>query len=103
MDDLDVQRFDSLCENYDFDSIVSIYEQEAFELVDFLFRETNRLRDLVLEARSKANYFAARDAEPPYPSIAEEVYNACFDNHPAMLQYFRLYDPCCFDALHLHF
>jgi len=69
--------------------MLSNQEGEIYELVHFLVRETNRLRDLVLAARGKAN-----DAVPwrkPYPTIGEDAYNASFDNHPAMLRYEELY------------
>jgi hypothetical protein len=85
------KRYDRLAENCDFDGILFIQECEIFELVDFLLSETNRLRHLVLEARSEANYLALRHTTPPYPEIGENAYNACFDNHPAMLRYYELY------------
>ena len=78
-------------EYYDADGIFFNQECEIYELVDFLIRETKRLIDLVLEARSQANHLALWRAEEPYPMLGEDVYNACFDDHPAMLRYLELY------------
>ena len=67
-------------------------ESEIFELVDFFVRERSRLMDLVLDARHRANDIAPCHEETPYPEIGENLYNACFDEHPAMNRYYELYE-----------
>jgi hypothetical protein len=71
--------------------MLSNQKHEIYELVHFLVRETDRLRDLVFEARDEAN--AVAPWRNPYPMVGENAYNGSFDNHPAMLRYFQLYDP----------
>lgn len=78
-------------EDFDIESALSNQECEIYDLVDFLLRETHRLRSLVLEARCQANGMALCHEEKPYPNIGGDAYNACFDDHPAMLRYYELY------------
>jgi len=75
-------------------------ECEIYSLVDFLLRETHRLRSLALEARCRANDMALQNKEKPYPNIGEDAYNACFDNHPAMLRYYELYGDNSADGIY---
>jgi hypothetical protein len=79
-------------ENYDMDGILFSQECEIYALVDFLLRENNRIRRLALEARCQANALARRHLGKPYPDIGADAYNACFDDHPAMLRYHELFD-----------
>lgn len=83
------ERF--LAENSDVGDAMLSQEREIFELVHILVQETCRLHDLVLDARCKANALAIGRAEAPYPMLFENAYNACLDDHPAMLRYFELY------------
>ena len=83
------------CEHYDIDSIVLNHECEIFDLVYFLMRDIDRLCQLVLDTRSQVNAFAVGHDDPPYPMTAENLYDASYDDHPAMLRYlklFRLYE-----------
>ena len=79
-------------EYYDIDGVLLNQECEIYGLVHSLVRETHRLMDLVLEARRLANANAPRREGKPYPMIGEDLYNASFDDHPAMLRYYELYD-----------
>jgi len=80
-----------ISEDYGLDSALFNQECEIYALVDFLLRETNRLRSIALEARCQANALALWHKEKPYPDIGENAYNGCFDDHPAMLRYYELY------------
>lgn len=87
-----------LPEDCDLDSALSNQECEIYALVDFFVRERARLMSLVLEARSKANDVAHRRTERPYPDIGENLFNACFEDHPAMGRYYDLYGDNAFDG-----
>lgn len=78
-------------EHYDIDSIMLHHECEIFELVDFLMRDRDRLCQLILDARSQANAFAVNGHDPPYPLTAENLYDASYDDRPAMLRYLELF------------
>ena len=84
----------NLSESYDFDTALFIQECEVFELVDFLYRELDRLRLLVASAREKANYIAALYERAPLPFfvIYEDLWDGSFDDHPAMLRYLDLFE-----------
>jgi len=84
-------------EFYDIDSIIFNYECEIFDLVDFLMHDRDRLCLLVIDARSKANIFAVENGympwDIPYQLISENLYDASYDDHPAMLRYHELFHP----------
>ena len=83
-----------LSECHDFNTALFIQECEVFELVDFLYRELDRLRLLVASAREKANYIAALYERAPLPFfvIYEDLWDGSFDDHPAMLRYLDLFE-----------
>ena len=87
-----VQYDRHLSEYYDVVTALFHQECEIYELVDFFIRERTRLMNLVLEARGRANDIAPCHGKAPYPEIGERLYNACFDDHPAMNRYYELYD-----------
>jgi len=78
-------------QHYDLDSIMLHYECEIFEFVDFLMRDRDRLCRLVLDARSRANAFAVGYGVTPYLLTAENLYDASYDERPAMLRYLELF------------
>jgi len=79
-----------LSEGHDISGALSKQEWEIYELVDFFVCERGRLMDLVLEARHQANEVAPW--RKPYPEIGEDLFNARFENHPAMNRYYELYE-----------
>ena len=83
--------YDDLCVHYD--SIMFIQECKIFDLVDILLSDLNRLGNLVLDARERANYFAALQniSDLPYLTTDDGVWNHSFDDHPSMSRYLELY------------
>ena len=84
------ERF--ISEYYDVITALFCQESEIFELVDFFVHERTRLMDLVLDARHRANDATPCRGEKPYPEVGENLFNACFDDHPAMSRYYELYE-----------
>ena len=84
-------------EHYDLDFVLTMQELEIYQLVDFLVHDVRRLALLVMETRDQVNTLAnkLKSVEPPYPLTAENVWDASYDDHPAMLRYLELFGVQC--------
>ena len=79
---MDTKDYFANLDNYDKECLI-------YELVDFLICDSNRLHELILEARQRANNLARGRGDLPYPYMAENIYDGAFDEHPAMKHYFN--------------
>jgi len=69
---------------------------EAYDLIDALLINIDRLEHMVAGAREEVNALAPCGGQPRYPMTYEDVCDSTYDNHPAMLRYVEYYSENAF-------